>query len=123
MSNELERSSTDPMKAWRDWFVRSERDWSEALTNLMKDDNVARAMGQEIHSGLYRQQMLTQGMAGPMAMMNLPTREDMVALAERVGALEDAVARVEAALTRMAPAASPRPARTRKPAARTKAAR
>ncbi|VWX61634.1 hypothetical protein VARIO8X_50307 [Burkholderiales bacterium 8X] len=111
-------SNTDPMKAWRDWFVQSERDWSEQLTGWMKDDNVARLLGQEIHAGLYKQQMLAQSMAGPLAAMNLPSREDVVSLGERVGRLEDAVARVEALLTRTAsPTAAP-PARTRKAPAR-----
>jgi hypothetical protein len=55
--------------------------------------------------------------------MNLPSREDVLALADRIGRLEDAVARVEASLVRMAlpspsaQAATARPARTRKPPA------
>ena len=114
---------TDPMKAWRDWFVQSERDWSEQLTRLMKDDNVARTLGQEIQAGLYRQQMLAQSMAGSLAAMNVPTREDLVAIGERIGRLEDAVARVEALVTRAAPAAVPRPARSRKAPATRKTSR
>jgi hypothetical protein len=109
---------TDPLKGWRDWFVQSERDWSEQLTRLMKDDNVARMLGQEIHAGLHKQQMLAQSLAGPLAAMNVPTREDLVAIGERIGRLEDAVARVEALMTRKAPSAGQRPARTRKPPAK-----
>jgi hypothetical protein len=37
--------------------------------------------------------------------------------------MEDAVARVEAAITRMAPPATPRPARTKKAPAKRKAAK
>lgn len=106
--------SVDPMKAWREWFVQSERSWSQALANLMQDENVARTVGQEIQAGAYGQQMLTQGMAEPMAAMNLPTRADLIALGERLGQLEDAVARMEALLVGMAAPASARPARTRK---------
>lgn len=112
----------DPLKGWRDWFVQSERDWSEQLTSLMKDDNVARAIGQEIHAGLHRQQLMAQSLAGPLAAMNMPTRDDLVAIGERIGRLEDALARVEAMLTRQAPAAAPRPARTRKAPAKVAAA-
>jgi hypothetical protein len=89
----------------------------------MKDDNVARAVGQEIHAGLHRQQMLAQAMAGPLAAMNVPTREDLVAIGERIGRLEDAIARVEALATRLAPPSAPRAARTRKAATKRKAAR
>ena len=111
----------DPMKAWRDWFVQSERDWSEQLTGLMKDDNVARTLGEQIHAGLHKQQMLAQSMAGPLAAMNVPTREDLVAIGERIGRVEDAVARVEALVTRMASADTARPARTRKAPAKAPA--
>ena len=116
----------DPMKAWRDWFIRSEREWSEAMTQMMKHDSVARAVGQEINAGLYRQQMMTQGMAGPLAMFNMPTREDVIGLSERIGRLEDAVARVEAGLVQWRGSQpeqqAARPPRTRKPASAAKSA-
>ncbi|MCA0240666.1 MAG: hypothetical protein LCI02_07370 [Proteobacteria bacterium] len=123
---------SDPVKAWRDWFVRNEREWSEALTRLMKDDGVARAVGQEINTALHAQQMLAQGMATPLALLNLPTRDDVVALGERIGQLEDAVARIEAALVQALRAGAAgtagtahAPARTRQPpkAAKASAAR
>jgi len=53
----------DPLKAWRDWFVQNERQWSESLTQILKSEPVARTVGQEINASLYRQQMMTQGMA------------------------------------------------------------
>ena len=98
MSKADSGSTFDPMKAWRDWVVGSEREWSEAVSQITKNDAVARALGQEVNAAVYRQQMLTQSMAAPMAMMNMPTRDDIVALGERIGRLEDAVARVEAAV-------------------------
>jgi hypothetical protein len=115
----LPATAADPLKAWRDWFVQNEREWSESLTRVMKTEEVARAVGQQINAAVHGQQMLTQGMAGPLGMMNLPTRDDVVALGERLGRLEDAVARMEAMLvqTRDALAADPalKPPRTRKP--------
>ena len=112
----------DPLKAWRDWFVQNERDWSESLTHIMKSEPVARTVGQEINAALYRQQMVTQGMATPLQALNLPTREDLIALGERIGQLEDAVARIEASLVRMRPATGPaaKPARSRKVAAKAR---
>jgi hypothetical protein len=123
----LSTAPADPLKPWRDWFVQNEREWSETLTRMMKDESVARVVGQEINSALHRQQMLTQGMATPMAMMNLPTREDVIGLAERIGRLEDGLARIEAMFVQMrnalpgTVAPAPVPARTRKPAAARKA--
>jgi hypothetical protein len=113
----------DPLKAWRDWFVQNERQWSESLTQILKSEPVARTVGQEINASLYRQQMMTQGMATPLQAMNVPTRDDVVALGERIGQLEDAVARIEALLVRMRSATEPtaKPARTRKPAPKARA--
>jgi len=112
----------DPLKAWRDWFVQNERQWSESLTQILKSEPVARTVGQEINASLYRQQMMTQGMATSLQSMNVPTRDDMIALGERIGQLEDAVARIEALLVRMRSAkeVNAKPARTRKPAAKAR---
>ena len=115
--NESPPASFDPMKAWRDWFMKNERDWSESMTRVIKDDAVSTALGQELKAQLYQQQAFAKSMAGPMAMMNLPTRDEMTALSERIGQLEDAVARVEALLVQSQagkPTAAPRPPRTRK---------
>ena len=115
--NESPPAKFDPMKAWRDWFVKNERDWSESITGLIKDDAVSSALGQELKAQLYQQQAFAKSMAGPMARMNLPTRDEVVALGERIGQLEDAVARVEAMLVQAqasGPKAAPKPPRTRK---------
>jgi hypothetical protein len=123
MSKTTPSPIVDPVKAWRDWFVQSEREWSEALTRLMKEDTTARAVGQEINAALYAQQMMKQGMGGSLAMMNMPTQEQITALGERMGRLEDAVARVEVGLVQLrhliggTDAARPRRSRTPPPAA------
>ena len=113
--------SLDPLKTWREWFVKTEREWSESITKLMKDESVAQSMGQEINAAIHRQQMFTQGLASPMASMNIPSRADVVALSERIGHLEDSVARVEAALVRMESRSKPSTPRTRgtRPAAQS----
>ena len=118
MSKSVPGKGLDPLQAWRDWFIQSERDWSEALTRIMKDESVARTIGKEINAGLYGQQMLKQGMAGQLGALNLPTQQDIEALGERIGRLEDAVARVEAGLLQLRNATgapSAQPPRTRKP--------
>lgn len=113
----------DPMKSWREWFVKNERDWSESITRLLKDDKVSQGLGQEFNASLVQQQALTRNMADFMASMNMPTRDDFTALGERIGQLEDAIARIEALLVRtMARNAGdvPKPPRTRRPPRKTK---
>jgi hypothetical protein len=117
MSKDDSSIPMDPMRAWRDWFVKNERDWSASLAKVIKDDAVSKALGQGLKAQLYQQDAMAKSMAGPMASMNLPTREDVTALGERIGRLEDAVARVEALLVQarlQGAAAVSRPPRTRK---------
>ena len=123
-------ATTDPLRAWREWFVQNEREWSESLTKVMKEETVARAVGQQINAALHAQQMVSQNMARPLEMLNLPARDDVVALGERIGRLEDAIARLEAAVVQMRAANAPagrdaaaRPARTRRPRAGAQPAR
>jgi hypothetical protein len=126
MSKSNPPAHLDPMKAWRDWFVSNEREWSESLSSMMKDDTWARMLGREMNASIHGKQMFAKELAGSMAAMNVPTRDDIVALGERIGLLEDAVARVEALLVRVNagnPAGQARPPRTRKPPRATKASR
>jgi hypothetical protein len=119
-------ANLDPMKMWRDWFVKNERDWSESITRMIKDDSVSRSLGKEFNASLVQQQALTRSMAEFMAAMNLPTRDDLSALGERVGQLEDAIARVEALVVQLksgSAAAAPRPPRTRKAPRKSEASR
>lgn len=119
MSKKEDTDGFDPLKSWREWFIQNERAWSEELTGMMKQNAVAQAVGKEINAALYSQQMLTQGMAASLSMFNLPTRDDILALGERVGQLEDSVARQEAMLVQLRNLAlapdSGKPPRNRKP--------
>jgi hypothetical protein len=116
MSKNAGADGMDMLSTWRDWFIQSERRWSEELAGMMKQNAVAQTIGKEINAALHGQEMLTQGMAASLAMFNMPTRDDILALGERLGRLEDSVARQEASLVRLQNAAlaeSHGPPRTR----------
>lgn len=61
-------------------------------------------------------------MARQLAYFNMPSREDVASLGERLISIDDRLARVEALLARLAPpekkTAAGRPPRTKKPAAK-----
>jgi hypothetical protein len=117
MSKNAGADGMDLLDSWREWFIQNERTWNEELTGMMKQNPVAQAIGKEINAALYGQEMLTQGMAASLALFNMPTRDDILALGERLGRLEDSVARQEASLVRLqnsALAESHAPPRTRK---------
>jgi hypothetical protein len=116
MSKKAGADGMDLLNTWREWFIQNERTWSEELTGLMKQNAIAQTIGKEINAALYGQEMLTQSMAASLAMFNMPTRDDILALGERLGRLEDSVARQEASLVRLqnsALAESRAPPRTR----------
>jgi hypothetical protein len=119
--SERKTLNLDPMRAWRDWFIGAERQWSESLSQLMKDEAVARAMGQDFNATLHRQKMFAEVVGQTLAAMNLPSRDEILALGERMGRIEDGLAAVQASITqlRLSPAVSAavaRPPRTRQPA-------
>lgn len=121
--SEKKSLTLDPMRAWRDWFIGAEKQWSESLTRLMKDETVARSLGQDFEANLHRQKMFAEVVGQTLAAMNLPSRDEILALGERMGRIEDGLAAVQASLSqlnraRSAPVEAPaRPPRTRKPAA------
>jgi hypothetical protein len=120
----------DPFALWREWIVKSEQQWSEGLTKLMKDDRVAEAMGKQLQQARFLQKMFGEMMQPYLAGMNLPSRTDIESLEERLGKVEDALAALQAQFVQLrtaivkARAASadsaggiPKLPRTRKPAA------
>ena len=80
-------------------------------------------MGQDFGASLHRQQMFAEVIGKSLAALNLPSRDEVLALGERIGRIEDGLAGVQASLTQLrlslgatvAPQATGhRPPRTRK---------
>lgn len=78
-----------------------------------KTANAASSVQMRVRKGM------NSHMARQLALFNMPSREDMTALAERVMTMDERLVRIEAMLQRMAPEASAqrtaRPPRTKKP--------
>ena len=114
----------DPMAMWRDWVATSERQWNAFLNNAMATDEFSQAMGRFMDVYLGMQKNMNEVMGKYLQAANLPTRDDVIGLGERLTALEDRLIRMETLLVAMAAAnapaaeapAKPRPPRTRKPA-------
>ncbi len=122
----------DPMRLWRDWFVKSEKAWSQALTDVMGDERFSKGMGRYVQEALHTHRMFSESMAQYLANLNLPSRADILDLGDRLGQIEDVLAAIQvelrdqrARLAQMASARPPaapgeapkRPARTRQPPA------
>ena len=108
---------------WRDWIVKSEAQWSQGLSELMKDERLSGPLGRQVDELRMMQRQFAEVAQASLAVANLPSRSDLEALDERMGRLENGLAQVAAAVSRLQQALEARqvvapaaPARTRKPA-------
>lgn len=122
----------DPVRLWREWFVKSEKSWSDALSEVMGDENFSKGMGRYMHEALHTHRMFSESMAQYLSNLNIPSRTDILDMNDRLAHMEQTLNQIQVELreqrgqmTRLATggatgaAASTgaaRPARTRKPA-------
>lgn len=130
----MEKEKLNPMALWRDWFVKSEKAWSQALTDLMGDERFSKGMGRYMQEALHTHRMFSESMSQYLANLNLPSRSDVLELSDRLGQIEDTLAAIQVELREQriqlarastgaaagdvsgaSGAAAPRPARTRRP--------
>lgn len=113
----------DPFAAWRDWLSQSERQWNTFLNDAMATDEFGQSVGRFMDVYLGMQRSMNDMMGRYLTTLNMPTRADVLALANRLtdiegrlGELEDALRQVSVA-TGESEAEGPiaRPPRTKKP--------
>jgi polyhydroxyalkanoic acid synthase PhaR subunit len=123
----MAEQATDPFQAWRDWMSESERQWNSFLNDAMATDQFSQGMGQFMDVYLNTQKTLNDTFGRFLSAFNLPTRTDVLDLANRLTHIEDRLGAIESGLAASARAnrsessASPvaerdRPARTKQPA-------
>jgi hypothetical protein len=121
-------SQLNPQTLWRDWVVKSEQQWSEALSTLMKDERAGGALNTQVAQARMLQKQLGEMMHISLASSNLPSRSDIEAVEERLGRVEDGLAALAAQISQLtqallarevvqaAAAGIKQPTRSRKPA-------
>jgi hypothetical protein len=119
----IDWNTVNPLAMWRDWIVKSEAQWSQGLSELMKDERLSGPLGRQVDELRMMQRQFAEVAQASLAVANLPSRSDLEALDERMGRLEDGLAQVAAAVSRLQQALEARqvvaptaPERTRKPA-------
>ena len=123
MTDEATASRT-PSTLWRQFITDSERQWNGFFKEVLGTDGFSSAMNTWVEASLTVQRMIADQLERYYTTFNIPTHNDLVALGERMKAIEDALARLEvAALAVAAPergrrstAVRPKPARTKRPA-------
>lgn len=88
----------DPIRMWREWFVKSEKMWSDALTEMMGDEKFSQGMGRYVREGLHAHRMFSESMAQYLANLNIPSRTDILDMTDRVHHIEDALSQIQVEL-------------------------
>lgn len=123
-----EKTTMDPLAMWREWVAQSERQWNAFLNQAMATDEFSKAMGRFMDFYLNLQKGMNETMSRYLQLVNMPSRQEVLALGERLSGIEERLGRIEGLLGgRMAgaealsPAATEvkRPPRTKKPPAAT----
>ena len=84
----------NPIRLWREWIVKSEKMWSDAITDVMGNPQMSAGMGRSMQEFLHMHRMFTESAAQYLSALNLPSRSDILDLSDRLGQLEDAVAAI-----------------------------
>ena len=90
-----------PLQLWREWVVRSEEQWSAALSTLMKDQRTGDLFKRQADELRMSHRMFAEMAQASLAAANLPSRSDLEALDERLGRVEDGLASVSAELSKL----------------------
>jgi hypothetical protein len=110
---------------WRDWIVKSEAQWSDTVSTMLKEKNTSKVLTKQVDEARMMHRMFSEMAKAGLASANLPSRSDFEALDERMGRLEDGIAEIAAALVQLREALSRntgaaiekvKPTRNRKPA-------
>jgi hypothetical protein len=84
-------NNVDPLRMMREWFVQSEKMWSDAMTDMMADERVAKSSGRFMQEALHTQRMFSESMGQYLSNMNMPSRTDILDLKDRVSQMEDSL--------------------------------
>jgi polyhydroxyalkanoic acid synthase PhaR subunit len=121
-----EKTTVDPLAMWREWVAQSERQWNAFLNQAMATDEFSKAMGRFMDFYLNLQKGMNETMSRYLQLVNMPSRQEVLALGERLSGIDERLSRIEALLagravgpdgSTAAPPAANRPPRTKKPPA------
>ena len=112
---------SDPGEQFRELVTQWERNINSFANQMMGTETFSRAMQDTQRARLGVQQALSDLMARYLAAMNMPSRDDVIRIGERLQHLEKRLTQIESLLGSAAPApdpsATPQRPRTRQPPA------
>ena len=118
----------DPLLQWSEWLDKAERQFNDVMNEMMASDTFGRAQSRMMESMLKMQASLNQATHRYFTVLNLPTRTDVLGLAEQLTEIQERLSALEVAVSSQAsrPAgaerSASRPRRTKKAASKKKPA-
>jgi polyhydroxyalkanoic acid synthase PhaR subunit len=100
-------SPPDPAAAFRELVTQWERNINSVANQVMGTESFSRLMQEMQRMQLAVQQATSEAMGRRLAAMNMPTREDVIRVAEKLADVERRLAHIEASLDGSAPVAPP----------------
>ena len=125
-----DNEKADPLAPWRDLLSQWEQSVNALANRTMGSDEYSSSMNGAMGATLKMQETMRQFMTAYLATANVPSRTEVLAIAERIGGVEARLDRIAVLLERIAakepgqataqPAVSrPRPPRTKSPPSST----
>ncbi len=93
---------TDPFALWRDMLGQWEKGLNEAATKTMGSGEFSREMNRVLGASLQMKKARKELLSRYFDALNLPTKDDLNALGERLQAMEEQIVRVADAVERIA---------------------
>ncbi|MCA1413611.1 hypothetical protein I6F30_21075 [Bradyrhizobium sp. NBAIM20] len=113
---------TDPVALWQKMVGEMEKGFNSFATKAMETPEFSQAMNRAGGVAAGAQKQFGDLMERYLISMNLPTREQMTGIAERLQSIEGQLGEIKSMLSQMSatsgapqPGAAPRPPRTKRP--------
>ena len=100
---ETAQEHENPLDLWRQFITDSERQWNGFFKEVLGTDGFSSSMNTWVEASLTVQRLIADNLERYYTTFNIPTHNDLVALGERMKAIEETLARLESALTQSNP--------------------
>lgn len=118
----MTKETTDPVALWQKMIGEMEKGFNSFATKAMETPEFSQAMNRAGGVAAGAQKQFSDLMEKYLLSMNLPSREQMTGIAERLQSIEGQIGEIKSMLSRMQGGAdgaqantAPRPPRTRRP--------
>jgi len=101
MSDDRSERLLEPMRMWREWYQKSEKQWSEMLTDIMADEKFGKSFGHLFQEWLHAQHMISELIGQQLATLNMPSRADMLDVRDRLGEVDDGLGQLTAEIAQL----------------------